>query len=190
MKKDLGVIAGVFPMPVLIVAAYDEDGKANAMNVAWGQICDMDKIILFLDEDHKTTKNILISKAFTVALADEKNMVMADYVGIVSGNDVGDKFESTGYHAEKSSRVNAPIITEYPVTLECELLEKVNTEYVNGIVGKIVNVIADEEVLTDKNKVDVKKLNAIMFDQFQAGYYSVGEKVGQAWVEGKEMMKK
>ena len=110
MKKNLGVVPAVYPMPVLIVAAYDENGKVNAMNAAWGMICGMDKIALFIDEDHKTTQNLLKTKAFTVALADQAHMDVADFFGIATGSKMDDKFERTGYHAVKSGFVNAPVI--------------------------------------------------------------------------------
>ena len=190
MKKDLGVVPAVFPMPVLMVAAYDKNQKVNVMNAAWGQICDMDKIILFLAEDRKTLANMKESKAFTVSIADEAHMDVADFFGIASGNRVDDKFERTGYHAVKSDKVNAPVIEEFPVTIECELAEIVNAENVFGIVGKIVNVKANEEVLSDNGKIDPAKLHALIFDQFQNGYYAVGKKVGQAWNAGKDLMKK
>ena len=190
MKKDLGVVPAVFPMPVLMVAAYDKNQKVNVMNAAWGQICDMDKIILFLAENRKTLANMKESKAFTVSIADEAHMDVADFFGIASGNRVDDKFERTGYHAVKSDKVNAPVIEEFPVTIECELAEIVNTENVFGIVGKIVNVKANEEVLSDNGKIDPAKLHALIFDQFQNGYYAVGKKVGQAWNAGKNLMKK
>ena len=190
MKKDLGVVPAVFPMPVLMVAAYDKNQKVNVMNAAWGQICDMDKIILFLAEDRKTLANMKESKAFTVSIADEAHMDVADFFGIASGNRVDDKFERTGYHAVKSDKVNAPVIEEFPVAIECELAEIVNTENVFGIVGKIVNVKANEEVLSDNGKIDPTKLHALIFDQFQNGYYAVGKKVGQAWNAGKDLMKK
>lgn len=189
-KKDLGVVPAVYPMPVLIVAAYDKSGKVNAMNAAWGMICDMDKIALFISEGHKTTKNILESKAFTVAIADKAHMDVADYFGIASGNNTPDKFARTGYMAVKSQRVNAPIIDEFPVTMECELAETVSTETMYCIVGKIINVVADEAVLSENGKVDSAKLNALIFDQFQSGYYVTGEKVGQAWNAGKPLMQK
>ena len=189
MRKDLGSKPAVFPMPVLIVAAYDENGKVNAMNAAWGMISVYDKIILFIDDDHKTTQNILTSKAFTVSLATKETMEVSDFFGIATGNKMEDKFERTGYHAMKSNKVNAPIITEYPVTLECDLLENVKTENIEGIVGRIVNVSAEESVLDESGKIDPEKLNAIMFDQFKNGYYAIGEKVGQAWNAGKELMK-
>ena len=189
-KKDLGVVPAVYPMPVLIVAAYDKDGKVNAMNAAWGMICDMDKIALFISEGHKTTKNILESKAFTVAIADKAHMDVADYFGIASGNNTPDKFARTGYTVTKSQHVNAPVIDEFPVTMECELAEVVSTETMYCIVGKIANVVADETVLSENGKVDPLKLNALIFDQFQSGYYVTGSKVGQAWNAGAALMKK
>ena len=188
MRKELGKFPAVFPMPVLMIAAYDENGIVNVMNAAWGMEASSDKIVLFLDEDHKTTKNIFETKAFTVSLADKAHMKEADYFGIVTGNKVPDKFAKSGLHAVKSEKVNAPIIEEFPVTMECELAEVFHTETIEGIVGKIVSLSADEKVLGENGKVDPVKLNAIMFDQFQGGYYTIGEKVGRAWNAGAELV--
>ena len=189
MKKDLGVVPAVYPMPVLMVAAYDEHGRVNVMNAAWGMICDMDKIALFISEGHKTTQNILKSKAFTVSIADRDHMDVADYFGIATGNKTPDKFERTGYHAVRSNRVNAPVIDEFPVAMECELAEVVETETMDCIVGKIVNVAAEESVLSENGKVNPAKLNALIFDQFQNGYYVTGEQVGRAWNAGAVLAK-
>ena len=190
MKKNLGVGPAVYPMPVLMVAAYDETGKVNVMNAAWGMICNMDRIALFIDEDHKTTQNILKTKAFTVSIADKDHMDVADFFGIATGNKMPDKFERTGYHAEKSSFVNAPVIAEFPVVMECELAEIAENESFYCVVGKIVNTAAEEKVLAENGKVDPAKLNALIFDQFQHGYYVSGEKVGKAWNAGAGLMKK
>ena len=190
MKKDLGVVEAVYPMPVLMVAAYDENEKVNVMNVAWGQIADEDKIILFIGEGKKTWLNIKESKAFTVSLADVEHVDVADFFGIASGNDMDDKFERTGYHAVKSDKVNAPIIDEFPLAMECELLEFLKTDHVQGIVGKIVNVKANEDVLDEKGKVDPTKLNAFAFDQFRLEYYKMGEQFAKAWNAGADLMKK
>ncbi len=190
MKKNLGVVQAVYPMPVLMVAAYDETGKVNVMNAAWGMICAMDKIALFIDEDHKTTQNLLRTKAFTVALADQAHMDVADFFGIASGNKMDDKFERTGYHAVRSEYVNAPIVEEFPVVMECELAEVIDTENMYAIVGKIVNVAAEEAVLDETDKVDPVKLNALIFDQFRHGYYVSGDQVGKAWNAGAALMKK
>ena len=189
MRKDLGKQPALFPMPVLMVAAYDEAGKVNVMNAAWGMICDMDKVALFIDEDHRTTKNIRAVKAFTVSIADVDHMDVADFIGIATGNKMADKFERTGYHAVQSAFVNAPVIQEFPVALECELAEIVQTENLHTVVGRIVNVSADEKVLNEKGKIEPEKLNALIFDQFQSGYYATGERVGKAWNAGKDLMK-
>ena len=148
----------------------------------------MDKIALFIDEDHKTTQNLLKTKAFTVSIADRAHMDVADFFGIATGNKMPDKFARTGYKATKSQHVNAPVIDEFPVTMECSLAEVVSTETMYCIVGKIANVVADEAVLSENGKVDPAKLNALIFDQFQNGYYVTGEKVGQAWNAGKPLM--
>ena len=176
-------------MPVTVVAAYDENGTVCALNAAWVQICAMDKIALFIDADHKTTANIMQTKAFTVSIADVPNMEVADFFGIATGNKMPDKFERSGYHAVKSEFVNAPVITEFPVTLECELAEVVDTESMHAVVGKIVNVSADEKVVGDKDKIDPEKVNALVFDQYRSGYYTIGEKAGQAWNAGAGLMK-
>lgn len=177
-------------MPVLMIATYDEGGVVNVMNAAWGMISDMDKITLFLAEDHKTTKNIRAMKAFTVSLADRAHMAEADFFGIASGNKMPDKFSHTELHATKSAHVNAPIIDEFPTVMECELAEIIETEHTFAIVGRIVNAQVEEAVLDEKGKVDPSKLNALMFDQFQRNYYTGGEKAGKAWNAGAGLMKK
>ena len=190
MKKNLGVVQAVYPMPVLMVAAYDAQGKVNVMNAAWGMICSGDRVALFIDEEHKTTQNLLTAKAFTVSIADAAHMDVADFFGIASGNKMDDKFERTGYHASRSAFVNASVIDEFPVVMECELAEVCSTESFYAIVGKIVNTAAEESVLSENGKVDPAKLNALIFDPFQHGYYVAGEKVGKAWNAGAELMKK
>ena len=184
MRKNFGSQPALFPMPVLIVAAYDEEGTPCAMNAAWGTICDMDKIALIIDEEHKTTKNIRVSRAFTVSLADREHTAEADFLGIATGNKMPDKFARSGLMAEKSAFVNAPVIPEFPVTMECELAEIVDTENLHAIVGKIVNVSADEKVLGEDGKVDPTKLGVLIFDQFRSGYFVAGEQVGKAWNAG------
>lgn len=188
MKKDLGVLQAVYPMPVLMIATYDEDGKVDVMNAAWGNISASDKIALFIGEAHKTTKNIRAVKAFTVSIADQAHIDEADFFGIASGNNMEDKFERTGFTARKSDKVNAPIIEEFPLVMECELAEIVETENLHAVVGKIINVAAEESVLDENGKVSPAKLNALAFDNFQSGYFELGEKAGQAWSNGKKLM--
>ena len=190
MLKDLGSLPAVFPMPVLMVATYGEDGKIDIMNVAWGGICGMDKIALNLATERKTLKNIRARKAFTVALADEAHVKEADFLGTASGNVMTDKFERTGLHAHKSAHVDAPVIEEFPVTMECRLEEIRDCFGEQRVVGTIVNVLAEERVLDEKGKVDAGKLNAIMFDQFRNTYYTAGKEIAKAWRVGAELMKK
>lgn len=184
MKKDIKTKIALTPMPVLMIATYDKKGKVDVMNAAWGMISAMDKITLFIEENHKTTKNIRDLKAFTVSIADKEHMAVADFFGIVSGNKMKDKFERSGCHAEKSKHVNAPVIEEFPVVMECELLEIVETENLHAIVGKIVNAQADEKVLTRKGVVSTTKFKALAFNQLQNTYHTLGRKVGKAWHEG------
>ena len=188
MKKDIGVQPAMYPMPVLMVATYDENGVVDVTNAAWGMICGMDKIALCLSENHKTVKNIRALNAFTVSFATKDTLTASDFFGMASGNTMTDKFDRSGFTAEKSSRVNAPIVQEYPLTLECELAEFVETEHLHAVIGKIVNVVADEAILNDEDKVDVQKLDALSFDPFAAGYVSTGKTVGKAWGSGKELM--
>ena len=189
MLKDLGVKPYVFPMPVLMIATYGKDGKVDVMNMAWGGICDENQVALNISESHKTAQNIKERGAFTLSVADIPHLAEADFFGIASGNDMADKFERTGMHAIKSKRVDAPIIEEFPITLECKVKECQHTETGFRVLGEIINVLADEKILDD-DKVDPKKINAFVFDQFNNGYYAIGEKVGQAWDSGAKFMKK
>ena len=190
MKKNLGSIPGLFPMPVVIVSAYDREGIPNAMTAAWAQITDMDKIALFVDPDHRTMKNIQETKAFTVAIADVAHMAEADFIGIVSGNNMPDKLEKSGFHVTKSEFVNAPLIEELPVSMDCELADIIDTEDVYAMVGKIVNICAEDRVIGEDGKVNPDQIHALIFDQFRNGYYAVGEMVGQAWNAGQDLVRK
>ena len=190
MKKELAVNPYLFPMPVLMIATYGDDGKVDVMNMAWGGICAEDMVSLNISEDHKTSANIKKTNAFTLSIADVDHLEAADFFGIATGNKMADKFERSGLTAVKSQKVNAPIIDEFPLTLECEVVEYKNEVYGFHVIGRIVGVLAEAHVLNEKGKVDPKKLNAFVFDQFQNGYYAIGEKVGQAWNSGAGLMKK
>ena len=189
MKKSLGVHPYLFPMPVLMIATYDENGTVDVMNMAWGGICDENKVALNISEGHKTAKNIKAKGAFTISIADIENLAEADFLGMASGNKMPDKFERSGLHAVKSENVDAPVVEEFPVTLECKVLQIQTDDEGFRVVGEIVNVLADEKVLNAEGKVDPTKVNAFIFDQFQSGYYAIGEKVGQAWSSGEKFMK-
>lgn len=184
MKKNFGPKTWLYPMPVLIVCAYDEHGVPCCMNAAWGGIYDNNQIIISLADGHKTTKNIIQTKAFTVNIADTSHVVECDYVGIVSGNNIPDKVSISGFTVSKSSFVNAPIINELPMAIECELF-KFNED---GIcIGNIVNVSADESVLADDGLIDHTKLHAITYDPVRHTYIELGNTVGYAFSDGKKL---
>ncbi|MCQ2084972.1 MAG: flavin reductase family protein [archaeon] len=185
MRKNFGAKPMAYPMPVYIIASYDSNGVPDAMNAAWGGISGEDKITICVDRSHKTTANVVERKAFTVSMATVDQLVPCDYVGIVSANDVPDKFAKAGFHAEKSENVDAPLIKELPLALECKLVSyDAETEV---MVGQIVNVCADESILTD-GKVDPAKLKPIVYDTAGHGYYSMTERVGSAFKDGKKLM--
>lgn len=185
MRKNFGSKPLMYPMPVLIIAAYDETGVPNAMNAAWGCICDYDKVALIVDKGHKTTKNILKRGAFTVSMADAAHAVEADYLGIVSGNSTPDKLAKAGLHTEKSEFVDAPVICELPMVIECQLLSF--DEESELLIGKIINVGADESILGEDGLIDPVKLRPITYDPAHNAYLTLGEKVGNAFRDGKTL---
>ena len=186
MRKNFGVKTWLYPMPVLIVAAYDEAGVPNAMNAAWGGIHTDDMVGICLSEGHKTTKNILERKAFTVSIGTAGQLAACDYVGIASGNKVADKFARAGFTAHKSEFVDAPLIEELPMALECELVSYDMES--NHMVGRIVNVSADESVLGEDGMVDVDLLQPLVYDPCRLDYRVVGGKVGKAFSDGKKLV--
>ena len=188
MKKDLGVKPYLFPMPVLMVASYNEDGSVNVMNMAWGGICGRNMVSLRINENHKTSKNIKARGAFTISIADAAHIEQADFFGIASGNKMPDKFARSGLTALKSEKVDAPVVQEFPLTLECRVVDDRMDVCGHLIFGEIVGVLADESVLDEAGNVDAGRLNALVYDQMQSGYYTIGEKIGQAWETGKALM--
>ena len=182
MRKNFGAKPMCYPMPVYMIATYGADGTPDVMNAAWGGISESTEISICISEDHKTTENILARKAFTVSMATAEYMVACDYVGIVSGNKVPDKFARAGFHATKSEFVDAPLIDELPMAVECELISYDSSSC--RLVGRIVNVSADESVLNEDGKVDVEKLRPITYDPMNHHYLVLGEKVGNAFKDG------
>lgn len=190
MKKDLGVKPYLFPMPVLMISTYGDNDVVDVMNMAWGGICAENMVSLNISEGHKTAENIKKRGAFTLSIADILHIEAADFFGIATGNKMEDKFERTGLTAIKSQKVDAPIVDEFPLTLECKVVEAKKEVYGFHVIGEIVGVLAEDTVLDESGKVNPVKLNAFVFDQFQNGYYAIGEKVGQAWSSGAALMKK
>jgi len=182
MRKNFGAKAICYPMPVFIIGTYNADGTPNAMNAAWGGISEETEITICVDSGHKTAKNLMERKAFTVSMATAKYMAACDYVGIVSGNKEPDKFAKAGFHATKSEFVDAPLIDELPMAVECELISY--DPETCRLVGRIVNVGVDEAVLGENGKVDVSKLQPITYDPVNHHYLVLGKKVGQAFHDG------
>lgn len=177
-RVNFGVKSFLYPMPVLIVGTYDENGVPDAMNAAWGSITDANEISISMS-DHKTTENFANAGAFTVSIATEDTVVPCDYVGVESAKKVPDKFAKAGFHATRSEYVNAPLIDELPMALECKV-----KSFENGIlVGEIVNVNADESILTN-GQIDPAKLKPITYDPVNHAYIGLGKKVGNAFQDG------
>lgn len=186
MKKDLGIKPYIMPMPVLIIGTYNEDDTPDAMNAAWGTLSSMNTVALYLSASHKTVKNIKNKKGFTVSIADEKHLIQADYVGLVSANTDKNKMKNSGFNTIKSNNVDAPIILDLPLTFECNL--DYIDEKTGAVYGKVVNTIVDEEVLTN-GEVDLSKVNPISYDPASRSYFKIGSKVGTAFKDGSILMK-
>ena len=182
MRKNFGAKALLYPQPVFIVASYGEDGTPDAMNAAWGGVAGDNRLFMCISPGHKSAQNILARKAFTVSMGDASHVKECDYVGVVSANKVPDKLAKCGFHTTKSEFVDAPVIDELPLTLECRLLSyDPKTHY---LFGEIVNVSADESILDEDGKVSAAKLRPITVDPASHDYLVIGEKVGNAFKDG------
>ena len=187
MRKNFGLQTWIYPMPVLIIGTYDENGNPDAMNAAWGGTYDYNQIMICLSS-HKTTDNIKKNKAFTVSFATVETVTASDYVGIVSQNKEPNKMAKSGLKAIKAEKVNAPLFEQYPLTLECELVEIINQGEGGGnVIAKIVNVSVDESILDKDGKVDPDKAHFITFDAIKAEYKEIGETVALAFREGAKL---
>ncbi len=185
--KSFGKKAWLVPQPVLIVGTYDEEGVANAMNAAWGGQWDAHEIMISMGS-HATTENLNRQGDFTVAFATRETMVAADYVGIVSAKNEPGKMQRTGWTAVKAENVNAPVFTDFPLTLECRIKEKIDeSETGYYIIAEIVNIVCKEEFLAEDGKPDVEKMGLITFDPIHNGYIALGERVGNAFADGKKL---
>ncbi len=185
MRKDLGNKAYLYPQLVMIIGTYDKDGKANAMNAAWGGVADYDKIIICL-ANHKTTENIALHNEFTVSIGELDYVTACDYVGIVSQNNEPLKMEKSGFTTSKAQYVNAPIINELRLCLECRLLKILEDEL---YLAQIINVNADESILDDKGHISLEKFTPLAYDSANHGYYKVTERVGNAFQDGQKLNK-
>ena len=184
MLKNFGAKPILYPQAVFIIGSYDENGNADAMNAAWGGVAGVNKIFMCISS-HKSTDNILARKAFTVSMGTADQMVACDYVGIVSANNEPEKMKKSGFHTVRSEYVDAPVIEELPMTLECRLISyDPKTHY---MFGEVVNVSADEAILGEDGNIDIAKLRPIIFDGIHAVYHVIGEKVGNAFADGAQL---
>lgn len=184
VRKNFGAKPILYPQPVFIIATWNEDGTANAMNAAWGGISEANEITMCIGENHRTTRNVLARKAFTVSMATADYVAECDYVGIVSGDQEPGKLDKCGFHTLKSEFVDAPVIQELPMAVECKLVSY--DPETCRMVGEVVNVCADESVLTD-GKIDPAKLRPITYDGMNHTYLVLGEKVGNAFSDGAKL---
>ncbi len=185
MRKNLGIKTYLYPQPTLVIATYNEDGTPNAMVAAWGSVSDTNQVAIYVAHSHKTMQNVLERKAFTVSMATEKNIKAIDYLGVTSGNKVADKFAKTGLTAIKSDNVDAPLIADLPLALECKLVSY--DEKTELLLGEIVNVTADDSVLDENGKLSVEKLAPVCYDSAGHGYYVMERRVGNAFSDGKTL---
>lgn len=186
MKKQIKTSEAIFPMPVLLISTFNEDGTVDVMNAAWGTMLSRDMVALNLTETHKTVQNIKARKGFVIHIADAKHVVEADYFGVVSGNKEKDKFKKSGMTFVKSELVDAPIINELPIAIECEFVEYQSDATGLGVIGKVVRTSAEEANLKD-GKLDIDSLEAIAFDPYTHGYYKVCGRVGEAFSDGMKL---
>ena len=183
MKIQIKTTEAIFPMPVLLISTFNEDGSVNVMNAAWGTMLDRDMVALNLTETHKTVQNIQARKGFVVHIADARHVVEADYFGVVSGNKEPDKFAKSGMTFTKSDLVDAPVINELPIAMECEFIEYQSDDTGLGVIGRVLRTSVEEANMKD-GKVDIDSVEAISFDPYTHGYYKVSGRVGEAFKDG------
>lgn len=185
--KSFGQKPWVLPQPVLIIGTYNSDGTPNAMNAAWGGQWDAKEIMICMGS-HATTENLARCDEFTVAFATKETLVASDFVGIVSAKNDPQKIQKTGWRAIKAENVNAPVFTNFPMTLECRILRKIDeTEDGYNLIAEIVNILVDENYLTEDGKPDVEKMQLITYEPVHHGYLIMGERVGNAFSDGKTL---
>ena len=184
MLKELKTRPVITPLPVLIVGTYNSDGTPDAMNVAWGGQCGDNEIALNISTSHQTTENMRLTNAFTVSIGDVDRIALADYFGISSGHKVN-KIEHAKAHAVKGKAVNAPIIEEFVLTMECKIVSMVDSgDGMTRVVGEVVRTVADDSLLDENGKVDFSRLRPISYDPETRSYRELGAIVGRAFHDG------
>ena len=191
MKKQLKATAMTFPAPVFIVATYNEDGTANAMNAAWGGVCGVapPSIQVSLNTGRKTRENVLRTGCFTINFGGEDLMEVSDYLGLVSGKK-GDKLSKVGITVTRSSHVDAPILDQYPLSLECKVSDTKEIGPHLMVIGEIKGISADEAILDEAGNISIEKLAPIGLDPVGHNYVAFREVVGHAFDVGKRYLQK
>ncbi len=185
--KSFGKKAWLLPQPVLVIGTYNEDGAANAMTAAWAGQWDAHEIVISMGS-HATTVNLGRCGDFTVAFATRETMVAADFVGMVSAKSEPEKMQKTGWTAVKAEKVDAPVFTDFPLTLQCRIKEKLyESETGCYIVAEIVDIVCRDEYLADDGKPDMERMHLITFDPIHNGYVELGQRVGNAFCDGKNL---
>lgn len=185
--KSFGHKPWVLPQPVLILGTYNNDGTPNAMNAAWGGQWDSKEIMISMGS-HATTENLARCQDFTVAFATRDTMVASDFVGIVSAKDDAEKMKKTGWTAVKAENVNAPVFTDFPMTLECRIIRKIDeTKEGCYIIAEIINILVDEAYLGEDGKPDVEKMQLITYEPVHHGYHVIGGRIGSAFSDGRKL---
>lgn len=185
--KSFGSKPWMLPQPVLIIGTYSSDGTPNAMNAAWGGQWDRSEIMISMGA-HATTENLARCIDFTVAFATKATMVASDFVGIVSAKNDPDKMKKTGWNAVPSENVNAPVFTDFPMSLECRIKHRIDeSEEGYYIVAEVVNILVDEKYIDADGRPDVLKMNLITYEPVSHSYVALGEKVGNAFSDGKKL---
>ena len=189
--KTFGPKPWLMPQPVLIIGTYNPTtGQPVAMNAAWGGQWDANEVMISLGP-HATTDNLEANPEFTLTFATTNTLVAADYVGLVSARKVPDKLTRTGWTVEKAPHIDAPLFTDFPLTLECRVKERIGeTNDGFNLIGEIIDIVlTDEAYLASDGRPDISKMGLIVFDPIRHGYYAIGEKAGQAFSDGKKLMK-
>lgn len=182
MRKNLGAKPYILPQPILIIAAYDENGNPDAMTATWGGISNQNEISICISSERKTLKDIMLHGEFTVSMGDASQVAACDYVGIESANKVPNKFEKSGFHAVPAEFVHAPLIKELPFALECKVKSYDEKEW--RMIAEIVNISVEESILNEKGSINLEKFTPLVFDSLNRDYYKIGEKVGKAFHDG------
>lgn len=190
MKQSLGAHTIAYPMPVFVIGTYDHAGKPNAMVAAWGGICSSDppSIAVSVRPTRYTYRNLMEKREFTISIPSEDYLKEADYFGIASGQDYN-KFAKTGLTPVRSTLVDAPFVKEFPVVLECRVINKVDIKAHVQFIAEILDVKVDESALGADGKPDLSKIRPLGFDMVRSEYYAMGPVVGKAFSAGRKFIR-